>query len=168
MIDISVIVVCFNEEENIRPCLESLVRQNYPVSRFEIIVVDGGSRDRTAEIIAKFTAVYDNVRLVVELGKGTAIGRNAGVDAARHSNIAFLDADCEAPPDWLERLALHYKKHRNEDAAVVAVGGSNVPPPDSPPSSRRWEWPWTLMPGASTAPKGGSLLRSNMSKACRP
>jgi succinoglycan biosynthesis protein ExoA len=133
MLDISVIVVCFNEEKNIHACLESLVRQSYPIEQCEIIVVDGGSKDRTADIIQEFSDAYANVELVVEPRKGTAIGRNAGVEAARHPYIAFLDADCEAPTDWLERLEAYFQKHREADQTVVAVGGSNVPPPDSAP-----------------------------------
>ncbi len=130
VLDISVIVVCFNEEANIGPCLESLLRQSYPIERCEIIAVDGGSRDRTAAIIQGFADAHDHVRLVVEPRKGTAIGRNAGVEAARHPHIAFIDADCEAPSDWLQRLAGHYAEQRRLDPQVVAVGGGNVPPPD--------------------------------------
>ncbi|MBF0380035.1 MAG: glycosyltransferase [Magnetococcales bacterium] len=133
MIDISVIVVCFNEEDNIWACLESLTLQSYPVHNFEIVVVDGGSQDLTQSIIADFVKEYSHIRLVVEPRKGTAIGRNAGVWAAKHQFVAFIDADCEAPPDWLQNLADHFLHHNEVDSQVVAVGGGNIPPPDSNP-----------------------------------
>lgn len=130
MLEVSVIVVCFNEEDNIGPCLDSLVRQGFPADRCEIIVVDGGSRDRTAAIVRAFSERHPHVRLVVEPRKGTAIGRNAGIAAARHDHVAFIDADCEAPVDWLERLEGAFRRQRALDGAVVAVGGANLPPQD--------------------------------------
>ncbi|MBF0180315.1 MAG: glycosyltransferase [Magnetococcales bacterium] len=133
MMHVSVVVVCLNEEHHIFPCLESLLAQRYTLGEYEIVVVDGGSRDRTPEIVRAYTAMHPHVRLVTELRKGTAIGRNAGVSAARHPNIAFIDADCEAPPEWLERLATAFRHHRDQDQNVVAAGGGNVPPKDGPP-----------------------------------
>jgi succinoglycan biosynthesis protein ExoA len=131
MIDISVVVVCFNEEDNIWACLESLTLQCYPTTNCEIIVVDGGSKDQTQTLIADFVKEYKHIKMVVEPRKGTAIGRNAGVDAAQHDFVAFIDADCEAPPDWLERLAENFEEHSKSDPQLVAVGGGNIPPPDS-------------------------------------
>ncbi|MBF0195289.1 MAG: glycosyltransferase [Magnetococcales bacterium] len=133
MINISVIVVCFNEEDNIWACLESLTLQSYLIDNFEIIVVDGGSKDQTQTIIADFVKEYSHIKMVVEPRAGTAIGRNAGVAAAQHPFVAFIDADCEAPPDWLERLAYNFVEYSKSDPHLVAVGGGNIPPPDSGP-----------------------------------
>ncbi|MBF0140515.1 MAG: glycosyltransferase [Magnetococcales bacterium] len=133
MIDVSVVVICYNEEKNIATCLDALLRQTYPVFRHEIIVVDGGSTDQTAAITRSYTAAHSHVRLTSEPRIGTSFARNAGVAAARHPYIAFIDADCIAAPDWLERLVNHFTHHRDQDPSVVAVGGGNLPPPDSPP-----------------------------------
>ncbi|WP_157073010.1 glycosyltransferase, partial [Candidatus Magnetominusculus xianensis] len=133
MMEISVIVVCWNEAGNIARCLDSLLTQSHPPHLFEIVAVDGGSRDKTGEIIAAYAAIHPRVLLVSEPRKGTAIGRNRGVAAARHPHVAFIDADCEAPPEWLERLSKAFLHHRSVEPAVVAVGGGNVPPPDSTP-----------------------------------
>ncbi|MBF0428933.1 MAG: glycosyltransferase [Magnetococcales bacterium] len=128
MIDLSVIVVCFNEEQHIGACLDSLVRQTYPLDHYEILVVDGGSRDRTGEIIRACAALHSQVKLIVEPRIGTAVARNTGLNAASHPHIAFIDADCEAPTDWLERLVAYFEQYRAKDGSVVAVGGGNVPP----------------------------------------
>jgi len=125
---VSVIVTCFNEEKNILECLNTLVSQTYPEDKYEIIVADGGSKDRTQSIVKEFMQTHHNINLVVESKKGTAAGRNAGVKAARYDYVAFIDADCEAPRDWLETLAEQYRNIRRKDENVIAVGGTNIPP----------------------------------------
>ncbi|MBF0098841.1 MAG: glycosyltransferase [Magnetococcales bacterium] len=133
MIHVSVVVICYNEERNIAACLDALLRQTYPVDRHEIVVVDGGSTDRTAAIIRSYADAHARVRLTSEPRIGTSFARNAGVAAARHPHIAFIDADCLAAPEWLEQLAAHFVFHRDRDPSVVAVGGGNQPPSNSPP-----------------------------------
>ncbi|HIJ83583.1 MAG: hypothetical protein HW380_2846 [Magnetococcales bacterium] len=132
MINVSVVIVCYNEAHQIGACLDSLVRQTYPTDHYEIVVVDGGSQDGTEKIVLDRATVHAHVHLVVDRRKGTAIARNTGVEVARHPHIAFIDADCEAPPDWLERLVEQFQRHRAKDATVVAVGGGNVAPPGAP------------------------------------
>jgi len=117
-----------NEEKNIKPCLDSILNQEYPPSSYEIIVVDGGSTDRTQSVVMEMERAYDIVRLIVELKKGTAAGRNAGVKAARYNYVAFIDADCEAPRDWLPTLINYYRKAKQKDSKIIAVGGANIPP----------------------------------------
>ncbi|MFH0823480.1 MAG: glycosyltransferase family 2 protein [Pseudomonadota bacterium] len=129
--NISVVVTCLNEERNIRDCLESLIRQEYQPDAVEIVISDGGSVDRTREIVNQFAEKDPRVRMVVEPKKGTAAGRNAGVRAARHEHIAFIDADCEAPPQWLALLADAFKEAASADERLAAVGGTNIPPPSA-------------------------------------
>jgi GT2 family glycosyltransferase len=129
--DISIVIASFNEEKNIRACLETLVNQNYRDGQYEIVVSDGGSKDHTQSIVKEFGMKYPNVRLVIETKNGTAAGRNAGITAAVYDYIAFIDADCEAPEDWLTMLAGSYRTLREKDPNVVAVGGANIPPEDS-------------------------------------
>ena len=125
---VSVIITCYNEERNIQECLNTLVRQTYAKDKYEIIVADGGSKDRTQSIVKDFMQTYHNISLVVEPRKGTAAGRNAGVKAAQYGYVAFIDADCEAPEDWLETLVEQYQRIRLKDEKVIAVGGTNIPP----------------------------------------
>ena len=126
--DISVVITCFNEEKNIRSCLNSIVVQRYDNGKYEIIVSDGGSTDRTHQIVQKFTKIHSNIRLVIETKKGTAAGRNAGVKTSQYDYIAFIDADCEAPEDWLSILVNAYQRAHHKDDKVIAVGGTNIPP----------------------------------------
>lgn len=125
---VSVIITCLNEEKNIRECLNTLVHQTYPKDKYEIIVADGGSKDRTQDIVYKLMQTYQNINLIVETKKGTAAGRNAGIRAANYDYIAFIDADCEAPQNWLETLVEQYQNIQLTDKNVIAVGGTNIPP----------------------------------------
>lgn len=129
--NVSVIITCFNEEKNIRECLSTLIHQTYPKGKYEIIVSDGGSKDGTQDMVKEFTQIYCNVNLVVETKKGTAAGRNAGIKAAKYNYIAFIDADCEAPQNWLETLVEQYQNIQLTDKKVIAVGGTNIPPENS-------------------------------------
>lgn len=97
--DVSVIVPCFNASEYLRATLESVARQSR--SPREIIVVDDGSTDGSAEIAASFG---DQVQVIQQANRGAASARNAGVDAASSSFILFLDADDLLHAESIERL----------------------------------------------------------------
>lgn len=109
---VSVIVPAFNAEQTIGACLESLLRQTY--EPLEIIVVDDFSQDATSEVAARY-----GVSLVqLNRNGGPGLARNAGAARARGDVLAFTDADCVAPPDWLERML-----EALDAPGVVAVTG---------------------------------------------
>jgi glycosyltransferase involved in cell wall biosynthesis len=118
---ISVIVPSFNEEENIAQCLVSLSHQTVDRTGYEIIVVDGGSTDRTCEIARKYADM-----VFIQTSKKVGGARNDGVMASKGDIIASTDADCILPPDWIERI-------RNDfaDPAVAQVYGPVYPIEDS-------------------------------------
>ena len=98
---ISIIVLTCNGKEHLEECISALRKQTY--SRTEIILVDNGSRDGSAEFVRRrFKA---SVR-VVELSEniGYTGGNNAGIRAARGEYIAFLNDDTRADPRWLEKM----------------------------------------------------------------
>jgi glycosyltransferase involved in cell wall biosynthesis len=114
---ISVIIPTFNEEENIAQCLVSLTHQTIPRSEYEIIVVDGGSRDATCEIAKKYAD-----QVFVQTSRKVGGARNDGVMAAKGDIIATTDADCILPPAWLGRIAEDFRK-----PGVVQVYGPVYP-----------------------------------------
>ena len=113
---ISVVIPHLEQEEYLRSCLESLVRQTYDMRRVEIIVVDNGSN----ELPKGICSAYDGVRLVEEPTPGPGPARNLGVKLSSGDILAFIDADCTADPGWLAAV----------DAALaqsgVAVVGGDV------------------------------------------
>ena len=111
---ISVVIPAYNEEQYLHRCLAALARQTYPAGRFEVIVVDNGSTDATAEIARRY-----GVRVVTEPRKGVAHARQAGFAAARGAIIASTDADTVVPPFWVARIAEYFRA----DPALGAVYG---------------------------------------------
>lgn len=113
-IKVSVCITVFNEEKAIAQLLDSLLTQTKKPS--EIVVVDGGSNDNTAQIIRHFQKKDKRIRFLVEPGS-VAHGRNTGVEVARFPIIAHTDAGCVARKDWLERLCQPF---RHKEVGVVA------------------------------------------------
>jgi len=96
---ISVIVPAYNAETTLGDCLAALQEQSLSRDRYEIIVVDDGSTDRTAQVARRYDA-----RLIRQPNAGPAAARNQGAQAARGEILLFTDADCEPAPGWIERM----------------------------------------------------------------
>lgn len=106
----SVVIPALNEEELIGNSLRAIRAQGVPV---EIIVVDGGSEDKTVEIARSIADI------VIEApGTNISQARQIGAEAASSDIIVSTDADSVPPPGWLEKLLRHFS-----DPNVVAVGG---------------------------------------------
>lgn len=118
---ISVVVCAYNAEPTIDECLEAALRLDYP--DYEVIVVNDGSTDATAEIARQYP-----VRLISTENRGLSSARNTGLDAARGEIVAYLDSDAYPDRHWLQYLANGF-----ETADVVGVGGPNLPPPGDGP-----------------------------------
>lgn len=96
----SVIIPARNEEKNVADAIASLKKQTISRDSYEIIVVDNDSSDATAQVARDAGAD----RVVTEKKKGTNIARQRGVEGSTGEIVAFLDADCIAPPQWLETI----------------------------------------------------------------
>jgi glycosyltransferase involved in cell wall biosynthesis len=110
---ISVIVPTFNSARFIREALDSILAQSLPPQ--QIIVVDDGSTDDTADVVARYRD--RRIQYIRQPHSGVASARNAGLDAARGEYIAFLDADDRWRPIFLELM--HAYLSENPTAAAV-------------------------------------------------
>ena len=112
----SVVILAHNEEESISRFLRSMASLNYPSERYEVVVVNNNSTDKTRELVSRD---FPMVRLIDEPRPGVVFARIRGAAEAQGEIIACTDADCTVPADWLAKIADAYN-----DSSVVAVGGT--------------------------------------------
>ncbi|HET6810678.1 MAG TPA: glycosyltransferase [Acidimicrobiales bacterium] len=117
----SVVICAYNAAPTLDECLTHTCALDYP--GLDIVVVDDGSTDETAEIARR----HPRARLVSVPHAGLSVARNAGLDAATGEIVAYLDSDAYPTPEWPYYVALAF-----EDRDVSAVGGPNWPPPTDP------------------------------------
>jgi glycosyltransferase involved in cell wall biosynthesis len=116
---LTIVIPTYNEEENIGNCLRALNNQTTERERYEILVVDGGSKDKTLQLAKKHGAN----RVMMQNGKGIAGAKNTAVEAARGKILASMDADSIAPHDWVETLL---DKFSNENVVGLAGVSSSI------------------------------------------
>jgi succinoglycan biosynthesis protein ExoA len=126
---VTVVVPCRNEEKHIGGCLESILANDYPKERLEILVLDGMSEDGTREIVAGYSERYPVVRLVDNPKKHIPVAMNIGIRAARGERILKMDAHSTYQPEYISRC-VHYQ----DVYGAENVGGvwKMVPMPETP------------------------------------
>ena len=112
----SVIIPALNEERFIAQTLAALRELSYPPDRFEVILVDSGSMDRTPELARSLGA-----RVLERTKPGVGAARNLGAREARGEILAFLDADCLPAQDWLQQAQRSVARERCITGAEVGV-----------------------------------------------
>jgi glycosyltransferase involved in cell wall biosynthesis len=117
----SVVVCAYQAQDTIEECLRSLTGLDYP--NYEVLVVDDGSTDATAQIARRFP-----IRLLPRDRLGLSGARNVGLQQAEGEFVAYIDADAQADQDWLTYLALAL-----EAPGTAGAGGPNPVPTDDPP-----------------------------------
>jgi succinoglycan biosynthesis protein ExoA len=100
---VSVVIPVYNEEAYIDRCLDTVLHQDYPADRYEVIVADGGSTDRTREIVRSVAIRHPNVRLIDNPARAQAAGLNLAIGASRGQFIARQDGHAEWSPHHLRR-----------------------------------------------------------------
>lgn len=93
---ISIIIPCYNAEQSLERCLNSVVSQYY--QNLEIIIVDDGSRDQTSDIYTKFKQEDFRIKVIKQNNSGVSKARNVGLKAVTGDYMCFVDSD-----DWVEK-----------------------------------------------------------------
>ena len=120
---ISVVLCTRNRADLFDKAMASVVAQDFPKDAYEIIVVDNGSTDHTADV-AQRHAAQANVRYVLEQRVGLCIARNTGWQAARAPYVVLFDDDALAKPGWLAAAAEAFE----QSPPTVGVIGGRVDP----------------------------------------
>lgn len=101
---ISVICPVYNEEKHIAGCMESILRQDYPHDRMEVLVVDGMSTDRTCEIVREYAARHPFIHLLHNPRQIVPVGLNLALRVARGEVIIRMDAHAIYPDNYFSVL----------------------------------------------------------------
>lgn len=126
---VTIIIPTLNEEKYINSCLQSVIDQSYPYEKMDIMVIDGGSTDRTKEIVLNWALRYKNIRLLKNPGRIQAIAFNIGVEHSHSPYIIRLDAHAYYYPEYVSLCI----KHLLRNPTYGNVGGK-----------------WNIKPGGNT------------------
>lgn len=124
---ISIITPCLNEEHYIGKLLYTLSLQTN--QNFEFIIVDGGSTDKTVEVINKFDKMLPMMNLVIADKRGVSYQRNLGAKKAKTDFLLFLDADSRLDPAYLADFMEEVTKS-NADIATAYIWPDSRNPMD--------------------------------------
>ena len=113
---VSVVIPLYNKEPHISMTLNSVLSQTF--QEFEVIIVDDGSTDKSAKVVKSFTD--PRIRLIQQENAGVSAARNKGIEEAKADLIAFLDADDEWTPSFLETVLRLKKKYPEVGAYATA------------------------------------------------
>jgi cellulose synthase/poly-beta-1,6-N-acetylglucosamine synthase-like glycosyltransferase len=117
---VSVVIPVKNAERFLEQCLKSLLELDYPKDKYEVIISDSDSTDRTREIAASLGAI-----VIIAEGPSVCSARNSGFRKAKGEIIAFSDADCIMDRGWLSNAVKYFK-----DETIACVGGPSLLPED--------------------------------------
>ena len=99
---VSIIVASYNNEQTIEECLKSILALDYPAGFFEVIVMDGASRDSTVRKAQQYAVKVVSIRL-----NAPAAYNYAMKNVAVHEVLGFIDSDAKVEPQWLRKLVPH-------------------------------------------------------------
>jgi len=121
---VTIISPCRNEEKFIGQCLDSIIINDYPKGRLEVLVVDGESTDGTKEILLEYVRKYPFISFLNNPKRIVPAALNIGLKAATGDIIARMDAHCVYPPDYIRRLV---KGHIENNADNIGGICETVP-----------------------------------------
>ena len=117
---VSIIIPVKNFERTIEKTFEYLLNVDYPRDSWEWVIADGGSNDKTIEIIKSWQKKYPFIKLVeVPNCPSPGFARNKALDVARGEFLFFTDADCAPNKEWISEMLRHFER----DPKIAAVGG---------------------------------------------
>lgn len=116
MVKVSYVLGILNADRTLSECLDSIFMQDYPRKDYEVIIVDGGSKDNTLEIVKRYMKKEKNIKLFhnpYKLSEGKGMAKDQGVSKAKGEFIIFLDHDnILLDKNWLKHILEPFKDKR--------------------------------------------------------
>ena len=136
---ITLIICTYNREKYIGPLLDSIAKNDYPTSDYEIVLVDNNCTDNTREVCEQFATTHPEIRLryVVETEQGLSAARNKGIEEAQGDIIIYVDDDALVDADYIRIYAEHFATHPE----TMAAGGPIEPLYET--EEPKWMSPYT-------------------------
>lgn len=121
--DLSVIVCCYSGQETIETCITSLCMQNYDKKKYDIIIIDDGSKDNTSKIVNNFIEnreeVFPKINYIRKQNEGLSIARNCGLNKSSASYVSYIDEDAKADSNFVFEVISAFK----HNPKINCVGG---------------------------------------------
>jgi len=118
---VSIIIPCRNEEKFIAACLDSILAQDYPGDRIEILVMNGMSADKTAEVVLAYVKKFPSVKLLDNPKKIAPTALNIGIRSAKGDVIIRLDAHSEYPKDYVSKCIRYQDEYKADNVGGVWI-----------------------------------------------
>ena len=136
---ITLIICTYNREKYIGPLLESIAKNDYPTSDYELVLVDNNCRDNTKGVCELFAVEHPEItlRYVVETEQGLSAARNKGIEEAQGDIIIYVDDDALVDTDYIRIYAEHFSAHPE----TMAAGGPIEPLYET--EEPKWMSPYT-------------------------
>jgi len=162
---VTVAIATYNRAQLLRQALATIVAQDYPPDRVEILVIDGSSTPDTRAAVESFAAANPVPKWIGQTTQGLNHARNRAVREASGEIIVFADDDILAPPDWLRKMALAFGDV--SERRVAALGGTvvNVFHDRCPDWLPQWKKPLKFGERLHPLPEGQCPMGANMAFA---
>jgi glycosyltransferase involved in cell wall biosynthesis len=99
---LSIVICTYNRADILAGAIESIVEQDFNPGKYELLIIDNNSTDRTYAVVNEFKSRYGNIRYLFEPEQGLSHARNRGWRESRGSYVGYIDDDCRASPGWLK------------------------------------------------------------------
>ena len=116
---VSVIIPCRNEEKFIGRCMDSIIANDYPKDRLEILIVDGMSEDGTRDILRKYIQQYSFIKLLDNLKEITPVALNIGIKNAKGEFIIRMDAHATYEKHYISKCVKYLNEYNADNVGGI-------------------------------------------------
>jgi len=107
---VSILIPAYNEEKSIKRTINSILKSDYPKSKFEVIVINNNSQDRTLEVAKNLSKSNRQLRVFTEMKQGKGCALNLGISKAKGEIIFTMDADTSVHPQTMKKMTRYFKE----------------------------------------------------------